>query len=206
MSDNETGASGTAPAQPPRGVRRIDDSRVLAALTHPLRRRMLDLLKVDGPATVGLVAERTGQAVGSISHHLKVLAASGLVEEAPELARDRRERWWRLGHSELSWARADFEGDAVTEAVADAAGSLLLERQAELVRAWNAARHTYAPEWRDGCSVAADTWLRLTPDEARELGAELVAVLNKWSDRPVPADGQARETVFAFAHAVPAKP
>lgn len=126
-------------------VRQISDSRVLAAFTHPVRRRLLDVLKVDGAATVGLLAERTGQAVGNVSHHLKVLAGAGLVEEAPELARDRRERWWRPTSASLRWARADFEDDPVAEAVADAAGSLQLERQAGLVRSWFATRQEYSP-------------------------------------------------------------
>ncbi|MER6298984.1 winged helix-turn-helix domain-containing protein [Kitasatospora sp. NPDC001539] len=190
----------------PHGTRRISDSRVLAALTHPLRRRLLDLLKVDGPGTVGRLADRTGQAVGNVSHHLKVLAESGLIEEAPELARNRRERWWRLADRELSWTRADFDGDPVAEAVADAAGSILLERQVELVREWHARRGGYGPDWQDGCSVATQSWLRLTPEEARDLAADLHAVIRKWADRPVPEDGRERETVLAFAHSVPARP
>ncbi|WP_328952625.1 winged helix-turn-helix domain-containing protein [Kitasatospora purpeofusca] len=187
-------------------VRQISDSRVLAAFTHPVRRRLLDVLKVDGAATVGLLAERTGQAVGNVSHHLKVLAGAGLVEEAPELARDRRERWWRPTSASLRWARADFEDDPVAEAVADAAGSLQLERQAGLVRSWFATRQEYSPEWRENCAVATETWLRLTPEEARELAADLVAVLERWAARPVPEDGRERESVFAFAHSVPARP
>ncbi|MFD5082482.1 ArsR/SmtB family transcription factor [Kitasatospora sp. NPDC058406] len=187
-------------------VRQISDSRVLAALTHPVRRRLLDVLAVDGPATVGLLAERTGQAVGNVSHHLKVLAGADLVEEAPELARDRRERWWRPTSGTPRWSRADFESDPVDAAVADAAGSLQLERQAALVRGWLAARSEYPPEWREGCAVGTDAWLRLTPEEARELAADLVAVLEKWASRPVPEDGRVRESVFAFAHSVPARP
>ncbi|MEV7021333.1 helix-turn-helix domain-containing protein [Kitasatospora sp. NPDC093558] len=190
----------------PENFRQVLDARVLAAITHPVRRRLLDVLKVDGPATVGRLAERTGQAVGNVSHHVKVLAGGGLIEEVPELARDRRERWWRLTAAELRWARSDFEDDPVREAVADAAGSLLLERQTALVRQWFAQRHAYGPEWRDGCSVATETWLRLTPEEARELAVDLTAVLQKWAARPVPEDGREREPVFAFAHSVPAQP
>jgi DNA-binding MarR family transcriptional regulator len=53
------------------------------------------LLRVHGPSTASAIAERTGQAVGNVSHHLKVLAVGDLIEKAPELAKDRRERWWR---------------------------------------------------------------------------------------------------------------
>jgi DNA polymerase-1 len=77
----------------------------------PLRRRLLSLLKVEGPASVGMLADRTGQAVGNVSHHLRVLAQAGLIEEAPELARDRRERWWRRTANRLTWSSADFDGD-----------------------------------------------------------------------------------------------
>ncbi|WP_369184672.1 ArsR/SmtB family transcription factor [Streptomyces sp. Y1] len=188
------------------GTREISDSRVLAALTHPLRRRLIDLLKVDGPATVGQLAERTEQAVGNVSHHLKVLAESGLIVEAPELARDRRERWWRLADRQLSWTRADFDGDPVAEAVADAAGSIMLERQVELVREWAARRSGYPADWQDGCAMASQSWLRLTPEEARQFAADLHGVIQRWADRPVPEDGRERETVLAFAHSVPARP
>ena len=108
------------------GIRQITDSRVLAAMAHPLRRRLLGLLKLDGPSTATVLAERTSQAVGNISYHLRTLAAAGLIEEAPELARDRRERWWRRTASTLGWASADFAGDAASDAVARAAGSLNL--------------------------------------------------------------------------------
>ena len=62
-----------------RTVRQITDSRVLAALAHPLRRRLMDVLKVYGPCTVGMLAERTDQAPANVSHHLKVLAAADLL-------------------------------------------------------------------------------------------------------------------------------
>ena len=64
----------------PEEFRQITDSRVLAAMSHPLRRRLLDALSLDGPATASTLAEATGQAVGNISHHLKVLATAGLIE------------------------------------------------------------------------------------------------------------------------------
>jgi DNA-binding transcriptional ArsR family regulator len=93
----------------------------VAASGHPVRRRLLEVLGVDGPATASQLAERTDQLVGNVSHHLKMLARAGLIEEAPELAKDRRERWWRRIPLSLSWSLADVRGDAVGEAVAIAA-------------------------------------------------------------------------------------
>ncbi|MFJ6196474.1 ArsR/SmtB family transcription factor [Micromonospora sp. NPDC092111] len=186
-------------------VRQITDSRVLAALSHPLRRRLMDALKVDGPATVGMLAERTDQAPANISHHMKVLAAGDLVTEAPELARDRRERWWKLVTRGVRWNNHDFDADPAARAVADAATSLNLDRQVALARAWHAADETTQAAWGDG-PFSADRWLRLTPDELAELGTELTDLLARWADRAVPDDGRDRQPVFLFAHGIPARP
>ncbi|WP_194911516.1 ArsR/SmtB family transcription factor [Catenulispora rubra] len=185
---------------------KISDTRVLAALTHPLRRQILDVLTVDGPATVGMLAERTDEAVGNVSHHVRVLAEARLVEDVPELARDRRERWWRPTPAEVRWARADFEGSPADAAVADAAGSLMLDRQTAAARSWPARRAGYPEQWREGCAVSTEAWLRLSPEEAREFGAQLIALFDAWSHRPVPDDAQEREPVLVFGHVVPAAP
>ncbi|WP_205718754.1 helix-turn-helix transcriptional regulator [Actinomadura sp. WMMA1423] len=182
----------------------MTDSRVLAAMSHPLRRRLMDVLKVYGPSTASALAERTGQAVANISHHVKVLAAAGLVVEAPELARDRRERWWRPAVPELRWLTGDFDDDPSRQAVAGAAVSLGLDRQIGLVRAWHAVREQRGA-W-NGAAFSVDKWLHLTPAELGELERELLALLERWERRDVPDDGQVREPVFLFAHGVPAEP
>ncbi|WP_320066257.1 metalloregulator ArsR/SmtB family transcription factor [Micromonospora sp. RTGN7] len=185
--------------------RRITDSAVLAALAHPLRRRLMDVLKVDGPLTASALAERTEQAVANISHHLKVLAGCDLVVEAPELARDRRERWWRLVSPGVRWSNSDFDGDPASQAVASAANSLNLDRQVSLVRAWYATCESEQEAWGEA-PFSTDHWLRLTPAELAELGKELQDVLARWSRHKMPDDGQRRDPVFFFARAVPARP
>ncbi|MFI1864047.1 ArsR/SmtB family transcription factor [Streptomyces jumonjinensis] len=67
-------------------IRQITDSRVLAAMAHPLRRRLMDVLKVEGPGTVSALAGRTGQAVGNVSHHIRVLARA-LRASSPTVCR-----------------------------------------------------------------------------------------------------------------------
>ncbi|WFE31171.1 metalloregulator ArsR/SmtB family transcription factor [Micromonospora sp. WMMD975] len=186
-------------------VRQVTDSRVLAALAHPLRRRLMDVFKVYGPSTVGQLAERTDQAPANVSHHLRVLAAADLLVEAPELARDRRESWWKLRNRGVRWSESDFDDDPSTRVVADAAGSLNLERHAALVRAWHAAPDDARAAWGDG-PFSTDHWLHLTPEELAELSREVIALFMRWADRPVPDDGQRREPVFVFTHGVPARP
>jgi DNA-binding transcriptional ArsR family regulator len=189
--------------------RQITDARVLAALSHPLRRRLMDVLRVDGPATASMLAERTGQAVGNVSHHMKVLAGGDLVAEAPELARDRRERWWRIATPGVRWSSDDFRGDPTTEAVVRAAESLNLQRQVELVRTWQGAGEDERAGWPTG-PFSTDKWLRLTPAELAELSREVIDLFNRWQDRAgaaaAAADGIERQPVFVFAHGVPARP
>jgi DNA-binding transcriptional ArsR family regulator len=186
-------------------IRRITDSRVLAALAHPLRRRLMDVLKVDGPSTASMLAERTGQAVANVSHHLRVLGASELIEEAPELARDRRERWWRLVSASVRWSTADFGDDPAAAAIAAAVESLNLDHHVTLVRAWFAAGEQEREAWQDS-AFSTDKWLRLTPAELSELSQEIIQLLERWATREIPGDGQRRDPVFVFSVGVPGRP
>ena len=191
--------------EPTPDVRQIVDSRVLAAMNHPLRRRLLTLLKLDGPSTVGLLAERTDQAAGNVSHHLRVLAAAGLIEEVPELARDRRERWWRRTASAFRWTSLDFAEDAAADAIATAAETMNLEHQVAMVRAWASASAEDHARWPEG-PFSTDSWMRATDDELAEFSRELIDLIRRWADRPLPDDGVDREPVFVFARAVPGQP
>jgi len=193
-------------------TRQVTDYRVLAALAHPLRRRLLDLLRVNGPCTASMLAEQTGQAVGNISHHVKVLASHGLVEPAPELARDRRERWWRSASTALRWSTTDFASDPAAWAAAQAAFALGLQRQLDLTTAWLESDAEEDAPWREA-AFNTDSWLRLTTDELAELGAEIVTVIDRWRARH-PADGTGdpadddadRRPVFFLARGFPGQP
>jgi DNA-binding transcriptional ArsR family regulator len=184
-----------------KNVREIRDSKALAAMSHPLRRRLLDVLHLDGPATASTLAAQTGQAVGNVSHHLKVLAASELVEEAPELARDRRERWWRRTSSALKWGAQDFPDDPI----AQAAEVLTLDHQHAVAREWLAKRETYPPEWRDAW-FSIDGWNRFSVAELEELNERIVAMVAEYRDRTLPDDGVERRPVFFAARASLGKP
>jgi DNA-binding transcriptional ArsR family regulator len=192
-----------APKQRP-GIRTVTDVKALSAMANPFRSRMMDALKVDGPSTASALAQRTGQAVGSASHHLKVLSEAGLVEEAPELAKDRRERWWRLVDAGTRWSRGDFADDTAAVTAAYAAEALALQRQFERVQEWNANAAT-VPVW-DDAAFATQNWMRLTPAELEQVADEVVDVLLRWSSREIPDDGEERESVYVFARGFPAQP
>lgn len=193
---------------PPRPVRTVTDPAVLAALAHRTRRRLMDALKLRGAATVGGLAEDLDIAAGNVSHHLKVLHRADLVVEDPALARDRRERWWRLRDAAIRWSNTGFGDSPSTEAIVAAATSQGLERQVELARASLARTEHDTPVAR--ASFSTDAWLMLSESELDALAAEVQEVLTRWrarapADEPEPESG-ARAAVFVFARGFPAKP
>jgi DNA-binding transcriptional ArsR family regulator len=190
----------------PDSVREITSSRVLRALSHPTRRRLLDALAVDGPSTVSGLAERLDEAVGNVSHHLKVMHEAGLVIEAPEHARDQRERWWQRAATGFRWSETAFATSESSAAVADAASLLNLEHQLGKVRAWMARSETVDPAWRDA-AFSTDFWLQLTPEELAELSRDFAELAERWQARTRDG-GAAGDTtpVFVFARGMPASP
>jgi len=183
-------------------MRHIRDAAVLRAVAHPLRRRLLDLFRVDGPATPSTLARCTGQAVANISHHLRVLAESGLIEEAPELARNRKEHWWRMVDPRLTWTTADFVGDAAGAELSDAAEGIGLQRQLDLTTTWLGSPASRDEPWVDR-AFSTDHWLRLSPDELAELGEKVIELIGSYQGR---AESPEREPVFVFARGFPARP
>jgi DNA-binding transcriptional ArsR family regulator len=192
--------------------RRLTDPDVLKGLTHPLRRRLYRLLVELGPATVTRLIEHVDADPGQVSYHLRELAKRGFIAEAPELARDRRERWWRAVPGSVSWSTRDFS-DPAGQAVADTVQRLMVAEEYERLRAYQAVRETWGEEWVDA-ATASNSTMRLTASELAEMCAELNAVLARWSDvgrgdpdvraEDRPEDG--RENVFVFYHAFPATP
>jgi DNA-binding transcriptional ArsR family regulator len=184
--------------------RRAVTPSVLAAIHHPLRRRLLDLIHLDGPATASRLAEATGELVGNISHHLKVLSAAGVIVEAPELAKDRRERWWKVGErSEYSWSIADAKGDPAGELVAATAEDANLAHHVAKVRQWFDMRYEFDEPWVRA-AYATERWLTLTPEQLVELSERIENLVREYHDNP--AEGDDAQRVFFFAHAVPARP
>jgi len=78
--------------QPPDVVRTT--SARLKVYAHPTRRDMLTLFRRRDRLRAADIAEALGVAASTASFHLRVLADAGLIEEAPEHSRDRRDRVW----------------------------------------------------------------------------------------------------------------
>lgn len=170
---------------PPLPVRRLDASS-LRGLAHPLRMRLLDSLRLDGPSNSTRLAERVGESTGTVSWHLRQLAQHGFIEE--DTARgNQRERWWRAPSRREIVDTVALEGEFASKV---AAASVL----EELLR-WSFGRVTqYVREdwpepWRAAGTVSEWTELRLTAEQLRELTAELAEVI----ERRMPAPGAVPE-------------
>jgi DNA-binding transcriptional ArsR family regulator len=182
---------------------------VLMAFHHPTRRWLVELLEMEGPASVGRLASRTGLAVGSVSHHLKALHRHGFIEPAPELARDTRESWWRAVRRGLSWSADDFASGTAARRVADAAEAENFRHQVRAVQQWLVRAGEVDETWRRAAS-STDTMVPATVDQLLSLEARLRGVIEEWStqclrdrdDRP----DAVRRPVRVIARAFPSGP
>lgn len=73
------------------------DTRSLRAIAHPVRVRILGLLREEGPSTATRLAAQLRLNSGATSYHLRQLAAYDLIVEDTERG-SARDRWWRAAH------------------------------------------------------------------------------------------------------------
>jgi DNA-binding transcriptional ArsR family regulator len=168
-----------------------DDVRVLRAIAHPVRNRVLDELGATGPLRAADVAERIGIPANQASFHLRQLAKYGLVEEAPELARDGRDRVWRLVHEEGTKLRLDLlEKEPGNRAAVGVFRRNLSERAKAFVDL--AFRGGQEQEQDTTVTVISDA-LALTKAEARAYSEELTALNERWRQQTQAEQTQAEQ-------------
>lgn len=163
----------------PRAVE-LTDPATMRVLAHPTRMRLLGELRINGPASVGALCLAVDEAPGSVSYHLSRLADVGLVAQAPELAPDRRQRWWRAVH-ELTITRAvEDRGDPERAAAGTALRRSFVREMAKVHDTHLAEEHTLPVDWARA-SVSGDRYLHLTVTELARLSAELEEFWERWA-------------------------
>lgn len=182
-------------------TRHLDDPRAMRALAHPLRLRALGQLRHDGPATASMLAERMGEAPALLSYHLRQLADHGFIEEAPELARDGREHWWRAAAERTSWSTTDFLGTPERRAAMNALRGEVFRVWAERIQTYLTEEDAWGEDWIDA-ATAGDHVLELDPDGLRALKAELYEVIERYQREPPEAAGTT-EQVMVILQAFP---
>jgi DNA-binding transcriptional ArsR family regulator len=149
----------------------VSDPEMLRALAHPLRQRLLLALVTRGHGRAADLADVVDAPANSISFHLRALAKAGLIVEAPDLARDRRDRVWRAVAEKF---QVEAEGPG-----ADAVGKPIL-RWLQALFARDAERLVGGAD--DVHRVSAGP-LILSRSEASALGDELQEVVDRWAER-----------------------
>lgn len=144
----------------------LPDVTQLRALSHPVRMRILGLLRTLGPATASLIARRLGLNSGATSYHLRQLAEHGFVEEAPGMG-TKRERWWRAVSQMTSVPEPDDPDDEGRDAT-DAFHHMVVGQQAQRMQTAAERRGGEPQEWRVVTSIS-DAALAVTAEQAREI-------------------------------------
>jgi DNA-binding transcriptional ArsR family regulator len=158
---------------------KYEDPRILRAIAHPARNRILSELWASGSLRAADVARILDIPANQASFHLRQLAKYGLVTEAPEEARDKRDRVWKLAAEDgISFRSQDMLAQpggqaalAVYQHNARAWGHLLVDRS--LVTEGPGAPEKYTNQGS----------LRFTQEEVAEFAEEFRQLQNRWRER-----------------------
>jgi DNA-binding transcriptional ArsR family regulator len=157
----------------------------LKGLSHPVRLWLLELLQQEGPATATSLAARIGRSSGATSYHLRVLAEHGFIVEDTDRG-NARDRFWRAPHRSMGFTLRMPDDPGSAENV-DATEQYLRILAEELHRRILAGIDTFTSTPDD---MAAAPWvlndwpLRLTADQARELGRQISELANQYRRPP----------------------
>lgn len=167
------------------------DTGTLKAMSHPVRLRMLGLLRTEGPATASQLAARLGINSGATSYHLRQLADYGLVEDDAERG-NKRDRWWRAAHQAT---RTDLsaEDDPDARAATIAFWQTAVGEQVRVIEEAARELDELPREWADA-STNSDWSIRMTAEQAHDL-ADRIGVLIDEAVASEPAAEDAPEGV-----------
>lgn len=184
---------------PEQSVTRLTDPKAMRAYAHPVRMRLIGLLRTRGPLTATEAARLTGESSGTCSFHFRQLAKYGLVEEAG--GGTGREKPWRA-----TTLYTSIEDDADDPAAAAASGlvrSVLTDMYFERVSRWLDRRDQATAQWRSA-AVFGDRFLYLTADELADLESRIEELVNAYAGRNARPEARPREArlvsmlLFAF--------
>lgn len=162
---------------PERSIK-LTDPRTLRAYAHPLRMRLIGLLRSDGPMTATQAAARLDDNVPNCSFHLRQLAKYGFAERVP--GADGRERPWRATAQSTSWD--DDSDDPAMKAATDQLNSVMIALYVQRAQDYLAVRGDEPVEWRAAAGFG-DALLHVTATELREITEEIDALLARYDER-----------------------
>jgi len=167
-----------------RTVTRLTDPRALRAYAHPVRMRLMGLLRTEGPLTATRAADLLGESSGTCSFHLRQLAKYGLVEEAE--GGTGREKPWRATTTSTAW---DTTGDDTPEMAAATSllSTVVADQYFEQLARWLEASPGEPAEWQRA-AMLGDRLLYVTPAELEELRDRMREMLDEYVERDLRPD------------------
>ncbi len=180
------------------------DPRSLKALAHPLRMRLLALLRTEGAATSAGLARRVDESTGATSYHLRQLERHDFVEEEPERG-TRRERWWRARHPLSRFDTAAFLADPATADAATFMQRYQLDMEVRLTQRWLSEQPSWSPSWQSA-ATSSDWLIRLSDEQLAELKTDLEQVLEHYRAAEQPRGTPGTEPTAVFVRAFPTDP
>jgi DNA-binding transcriptional ArsR family regulator len=155
------------------------DAHNLRGLAHPVRMRLLSLLREHGPATATQLAARLGESSATTSYHLRQLAAYGFIVDDERPARG-RERWWRAAHRSTYFEMPDA-GEPADRVLAEEYLRNVIRANAARMEASLDAWPTTPQAWRAVSNISNYVaWL--TPEQAGALTTQLEALGTRLRD------------------------
>ncbi|HEX3956790.1 MAG TPA: helix-turn-helix domain-containing protein [Trebonia sp.] len=182
-----------------RSVTRLTDPKALRAYAHPVRMKLIGLLRTRGPLTATQAAALTGESSGTCSFHLRQLAKYGLVEEAD--GGTGRERPWQA--TTRSTSVEDDADDPASVAAGALVRSVLVNMYFERVSRWLDMRGQVSAQWRDA-ALFGDRFVYLTAGELTELGEKIEELVDMYAEREVRPEARPHDArqvsmlLFAF--------
>ncbi len=182
---------------------RVTDERALNALAHPLRSKLVVLLRADGPATATRLAERVHESSGVTSYHLRRLADVGLVAEVPDRG-TKRERWWRSVYEVTQWTAADFLGNKAAHQTTVSWRREVFRWQWRLLEQWLSEESEWDKSWVEAADHS-DSLLELTPESLKAMSEEIWDVVQRYKNQKPPAGAADTARVVWLHHVIPVR-
>jgi DNA-binding transcriptional ArsR family regulator len=154
------------------------DRPALAMLAHPLRARLLDELRVSGPATATTLAAALQTNSGATSYHLRKLAQVALVVDSGE-GGGRRRLWRASTESRPRDEGPDDPDDGDGRAALAWLARDYLQHFTDRAEQWLDSQSGWPVDWRDQVGLS-DHLVQVTAAQLSALRADLAEVLERY--------------------------
>lgn len=182
----------------------VTDPTALRALAHPVRVRLLGLVREHRPVTAARLAVLVDESTASVSYHLSVLERHGFIERDPAPGQTRRHKPWRTTFDSMR-ITGGHGGTAGTAPAGTAEGvvlSTLLGQTRAQQDAYLSGDAALTAGWQE-VGAFQMTRLVLTAAEVDRMAEEVQAVLDRYRGHDGPEVPPDRSRVSVSFVAVP---